>query len=446
MKKISYILAAAIGVLAFSSCCADKEPIYQRPAENSMVLNVPAMQDQYIDLTEGDYLELTTSQPDYGYSAVANYGAQVSLTEDFSVYENVDVVNTNVAAMQMKQESIAVAYCALKGVEDPDQWAEMFPEGVPYETLYFRATCELSGVTGSYIASNVVTYNHIKPYFAVPTPGYIYLIGDPNGWAMPDAGPEWRLYEPKNNIGCGIYSAVFSSSDVDEEGNPRTPNGFKVGNNEFRFYTELIDWGSDGQLPSVGSGPNDFTSVTVEFEDGSYAGKAVPGKGNWLIEDWDGGDITIVVDMSDPNNMTVTITAGAQEVFIPEFLYVLGDIASAGWAEPIASNIGKYENSKIFNSKSAPNVFTGTFKVEAGTKYFRFFSDFVESDGWNNPTMIGSRPGDNDNVDVTFTEGSYTSAYVVPGKGNWTLNLDEDTEVTVAVDRDNETVVFTIPE
>lgn len=435
MKKISYILAAAIGVLAFSSCCADKEPIYQRPAENSMVLNVPAMQDQYIDLTEGDYLELTTSQPDYGYSAVANYGAQVSLTEDFSVYENVDVLNTNVAAMQMKQESIAVAYCALKGVENPDQWGEMFPEGVPYETLYFRATCELSGVTGSYIASNVVTYNHIKPYFAVPTPGYIYFIGAATGngnWIEPseshaDELKAWRLYEPDNNIGSHIYSGIFEIPE---------------GQATFRFYTQLTGWDGGNSLGLQ----VDDVATQVEFTDGSYTGKLVNGKGSIEFADWGGGPMTIVVDLSDPNNMTVTISAGEQEVFIPEFLYVLGDIAPAGWAEPIASNIGKYENSKIFNSKSAPNVFTGTFKVEAGTKYFRFFSDFVESDGWNNPTMIGSRPGDNDNVDVTFTEGSYTSAYVVPGKGNWTLNLDEDTEVTVAVDRDNETVVFTIPE
>lgn len=426
MKKISYILAAAIGVLAFSSCCADKEPIYQRPAENSMVLNVPAMQDQYIDLTEGDYLELTTSQPDYGYSAVANYGAQVSLTEDFSVYENVDVLNTNVAAMQMKQESIAVAYCALKGVENPDQWDEMFPEGVPYETLYFRATCELSGVTGSYIASNVVTYNHVKPYFAVPTPGYIYLVGSiskENNWNI-NPGPEMRLYEPDNNIGCHIYSGVF---DVQE------------GEVYFRFYTEIGDWGNDGSLPSIGPNANDGDNTEVIFEDGSYTSPAVPGKGSWYMPDWGGGEITMVVDLSDPNNMRVTFYAGEQEIFVPESIYYMGTLTTPTWIEPSPANASAYEPYKLSTTKNAPNVYSGTIYVDADhlDTYIRFIYEFA---GWD----AGQWGYQADDVSKLFdmTDGSFTGAYV-PGKGAWQFQFTEPGYLGVAVDKDTQEVTFT---
>lgn len=432
MKKISYILAVACGLWAFSSCCADKDPMYTRPAEGSMVLNVPVLQDEYIDLTEGDVLELTTSQPDYGYSAVAVYSAQMSLTEDFKNYELVDVVDVHQSAMKLKQESVAIGYCALKGLENGDDWDAMFPDGVPYETIYFRAGCELEGVNGSHIVSNVVTYNNLKPYFAVPTPGYIYIVGslaNPNNWNI-NPGPDMRLYEPDNQIGSHIYSGVFD---------------LPAGDIYFRFYTEIGAWGDDGQLPSIGPNANDGDNTVVEFVDGSFSGKAVPGKGSWELAGWAGGEVTMVVDLSDMSNMTVTFYAGEAEIFIPEFLYVLGDLAPAGWTEPVVANASGFENSKIFNSKSAPEVFTGTFTVGTGDKYFRFFSEFSESDGWNNPTMIGSRTGDNDNVDVTFVDGVYTSPYVVPGKGNWTLHLEAETTVEVAVDTANETVVFTIP-
>ena len=35
----------------------------------------------------------------------------------------------------------------------------------------------------------------------------------------------------------------------------------------------------------------------------------VKGKGSYKFPDWPGGNMAIKVDMSDPNNMTVTCTA-----------------------------------------------------------------------------------------------------------------------------------------
>ena len=82
MKKIALYMAAVGAVLGMASCSQDRDPVLQTPTE--FVLNVPAMQNQYIELQEGDVLELVCSQPNYGYSAVANYSAEVSLTEDFA--------------------------------------------------------------------------------------------------------------------------------------------------------------------------------------------------------------------------------------------------------------------------------------------------------------------------------------------------------------------------
>ena len=110
--------------------------------------------------------------------------------------------------MTYKQEDVALGLCELLGIDSEDTFNEMYPNGMDYEKVYFRATAQLEGVESSKITSNVVTYNNLKGYFAVASRGYIYLVGDPNGWNI-NAGPEWRLYEAENAIGSHIYSGVF---------------------------------------------------------------------------------------------------------------------------------------------------------------------------------------------------------------------------------------------
>lgn len=286
MKKISFILTAALGVWAFSSCCADKDPMYHRPAEG-MIVNEPVLQDNYIILTEGESLDLITSQPDYGYSAIAQYAAQMSLTPDFNTYADVKLMSTTQAAMQMRQEYISIGFCKLLGIETEEAWEEAFPEGAPFQTIYFRATSQLQGVYGSYIVSqNVVSYNYLKPYFAVEFPGKLYLIGSPQGWNIGDGS--LYLSEAEDAIGSKVYSAYIDL--------PAAPM--------FRFYTELGDW----EVNSIGMQVPD-NATDIELVDGSYAGTAVDGKGSWNIPDWPGGYMYMEVDLSDSNNYTVEFVA-----------------------------------------------------------------------------------------------------------------------------------------
>ncbi len=68
-------MAMAGALLGAASCSQDTDPVLQTPT--TFVLNVPAMQEQYIELQEGNTIELVASQPDYGYSAVADYSAEM---------------------------------------------------------------------------------------------------------------------------------------------------------------------------------------------------------------------------------------------------------------------------------------------------------------------------------------------------------------------------------
>ncbi|MDE6297909.1 MAG: hypothetical protein K2L89_08685, partial [Muribaculaceae bacterium] len=84
MKKISVILAMAAMVLGFSSCKQEDEPVYHAPT--TFTVNEPALQNQAFrtktDMTDKETFNLYCSQPDYGYSAICNYSALVSLNPD----------------------------------------------------------------------------------------------------------------------------------------------------------------------------------------------------------------------------------------------------------------------------------------------------------------------------------------------------------------------------
>ena len=420
MKKISLLLAMAAVALGFTSCEEDRDPVYHNPSQ--FVLNQPAMADQYIDLTDGNTLELVASQPDYGYSAVANYSAQISLTEDFANFESIIPTDEHQARMTFKQQDIALAMCNLLGVEGEDSFNERYPDGMPYMTVYFRAVCQLAGVEGSLITSNVVAYKNIKGYLAVQTPGYIYLVGNPEGWSGPDASnaahyAPWRLFEPDNAIGSQVYVGVFDL--------PSAPM--------FRFYSALTGWDADSYGCQVEDNPLDF-----ELVDGSFTGKLLgPGaKGSFNFPNFMGGTVTITVDMSDPNNMTFTMVEGEQEVVVPNYVYMVGN--NAGWAEPSEANAATYEPWRLADASNS-GVYAGTFDftdftADGGVLYCRFYADLP---GWG-PAGWSSSTNGSDNIECA----SGVAMPTFQGEGCFTFAAAGH-KVQVVLDTNQNQVTFT---
>ena len=279
-------LACLTAIAGLSSCSQDRDPVLQTPT--TFVLNTPALQDQYYQLTEGNTIELTCSQPDYGYSAIVQYSAEVSLTEDFATFETLQSSTPTQTRLVYKDEDVAVALCKLHGFDSEDNYQDL-----PAEKVYFRAVAQLEGIEGTTIKSNVVSLNKVKFYFAVPQPGFIYLVGTPEGWAGPTEDnaahyADWRLFEDDDAIGSGIYSAVFTI--------PADPT--------FRFYTALTGWDADSYGSQVDDSAMDF-----ELTGNSGMAPMVKGKGsfhwtNWTTE----GKMKIVVDMSIKDQYTVTVT------------------------------------------------------------------------------------------------------------------------------------------
>lgn len=288
MKKYAILMVLASILVGFASCSDDKDPVYQQPTE--FKLNTPAMASQYYELTPDGSIVLTCSQPDYGFTASVTYGVQISLTPDFAEFYDIAPETPTSAVIRVKASDVATGMCVLRGIDSEEKWQEI--DAIP---LYVRATAQLGTHGNSAITSNAVTLERVKGYFAVPVPGYIYLVGQPEGWKGPDAAnaehyADWRLFEKQSEIGSKVYYGVF---DIPE------------GKAMFRFYTALTGWDANSLGAQVDDNPLDFELDA----DGSLTSDLVDGKGSFNFPSWGGGEMTIIVDL---NGYKVTFLEGNQ--------------------------------------------------------------------------------------------------------------------------------------
>lgn len=323
MKKI--IMMTALGALlaaGFTSCKQNDEPKYKDPT--TFTINTPALQNQLLetndDMTNTETFNLFCSQPDYGYSAIANYSAIVSLdpsvpsTEaDIEAGKSLILENMNPTsgAMAIKTYALAIAANKLAGISEEDQYeGSAFDKGPV--TLYFRALCEIPGIESSRIvSSNVVTYNKVKVVYAVLKPGWIFICGDvttvdgshTQAFLAPAAAnaaeyENFRLYEPVEQAGNKLYVGQFMLNPNENGADHSSPDNAS----SFRFFTELLGW---TDTASLGSHTDDFYKevITDAVSGGAmFQGDVVAkGLGNWAIHTTELLPLTIVVDVTGLN-------------------------------------------------------------------------------------------------------------------------------------------------
>jgi len=296
MKKSIIFASLLAGVLMFSSCESDRDdnPVLNEPT--TFTLNVPAYVNTVYDLENSTSLELTCSQPDYGYTAATTYTVEVSLTQDFASFETLASTYTT-AKMNVAADEIAVAATNLKvaaGATDAE---------FPLETaLHFRlkasvGTDQFGNELGT-IYSNVITLPNVKLHFALPpvlVPENIYIIGDHNGWDWNKCLPMTLVYGTDNMFWRMTYLT----------------GGWK-------FNTALA-W--DG-------GEVGYNGV-VEYKDNAGAGISGEGNGN--------------IQVSNPGWYLVVITANvvgrdvqyAVTINEPE-VWMIGDVTGVDWQDRAA--------------------------------------------------------------------------------------------------------------
>lgn len=291
MKKIAYIFAIGAALLATTSCKQNTEPKFDRAM--SMELNTPPLANQLFTLTPEGVIDLSWSQPDWGFAAAAKYQVEASFEEDFHYYENDTPANYFVmptvytkCAAQVKMEDLAVAICTLRGISDPSQYTEE-----PARPVYLRIHGYIDGILESSVYSNSILLEQVKEYCAVRVPGKLYLVGTPEGWVGPEEGnaahyADWALLEPEDAIDSKVYSGSFAI--------PAAPM--------FRFYTALTGWDADSWGSQKDDNPLDFKLTDGQFN-GTIDG---PGfKGSYNFADYSGGTMNFKVDL---NEKTLLIT------------------------------------------------------------------------------------------------------------------------------------------
>lgn len=312
MNKLAYILAGVAVCAAFTSCEDDKEPVYKAPT--TFTINEPALNNQYLatsdNMEDKSTFVITASQPDYGYSAICNYNAQVSLTPEFTEGNFVNLENQDVhnAKMSFRTYDLATSLCALLGVDSPEAWEQYIADKEaagqdPYETkVYFRGICNIEGVEGSEIVSNnVVSYNKVQVQYAVPTAAWVYVAGHvstldgsaENNFLAP-AAANAAAYENFKLIEPVIGSKVFAGAFMLRAGNGEVQSSVDDCS-QWRFFLELLGW--DELSAQVGSDPANFfvLDITNDFVDGTFQGPAVNGQGNWGVWNATATPITLVL-------------------------------------------------------------------------------------------------------------------------------------------------------
>ena len=345
MKKFAYMMALGCAMcIGLAACEDDKEPVYHHPSSESFQVLAPALQNQILtttgDIENKSTFELVAAgQPDYGFSTVCTYGAQVSLSADFTdevvnaegevvtpaTYRSIAAVNPSSSRMSLRTYDLGVALCSLLGISSPEDWeAYTGPKEIP---VYFRATCMIPGKPESFVATgNSVTYNKVTVSYAVPTPGFIYIVGKLEGFTGPTESNKehydnYRLFEPV--IGSKVYAGVFEFPACEPDADPNNVDDLQT----FRFFTELKGW--DDTAVQFGSHADNFyvLNISNDFKDGLYKGDAVWGQGNYGVYLAEPTPMTLVADLQVHDKPVVYFMFGAWDVSL--------EINAAGMWAPV---------------------------------------------------------------------------------------------------------------
>lgn len=220
MKKIYFIGALCAAALGMTSCSEtwDDAPVLKthEGVQTATFLNEPQMQSAQVMITEQNKtsnLNLTCSQPDFGYAAAAAYQVQLSLTEDFADYREIIQRFYDCAQINPLYSDVASAIEELSGVRSEDDLP------LPYQKVYVRLKAFIpQSVDNTTYLSNVVHYDAISAsYLAIwvaDVPVKIYLRGPLPGASWDDCVPQYQFVtgEDKNTW---VLNNVTIPADTD---------------------------------------------------------------------------------------------------------------------------------------------------------------------------------------------------------------------------------------
>jgi hypothetical protein len=171
------------------------------------VLNTPAIAAKnIIDLANTKTLELTCSQPNFGFPAATNYIVQVATKSDMS--DAVDLSETYTSTiMNVDASEIASNLTTLE--LNAGKAESNFPMTVPvYVRVKAVMTAHGTDVAGTSINSNVVTLPNVRLLYSLPpvtTPDNLYVVGNFCGWDWGNSLTMVQVYGSPNVFWHMVY-------------------------------------------------------------------------------------------------------------------------------------------------------------------------------------------------------------------------------------------------
>lgn len=175
--------ALALAVLPFmASCETDDEsnPTLKEPA--SFVLNLPAhANDNIYDLANSTSVNLTTTQPDYGFPVVTSYEVQVSIDSKFleagkDVPEEVKYTTlmTPYKQADMDVNAAELNAAVVRLYQESHEGAD--PSGIVMP-VYIRLQAHVDGTDRGYCVSNGITLPKVIVSYVAEIPKTVYVKG-----------------------------------------------------------------------------------------------------------------------------------------------------------------------------------------------------------------------------------------------------------------------------
>ncbi|MGN0214669.1 MAG: SusF/SusE family outer membrane protein [Muribaculaceae bacterium] len=359
MKKLIYILLLAVATFGFTSCDEDRDsnPILNESAK-TFVLNVPPVSvNNVIDLLNSNSIELTTSQPDYGFPASTVYTVWVSLDgEGFvALPTTYTTARMNVAAKEINEAllglagdadlsaplSVMVKLTAAMFVDGSIGQAESNVIELPKVQLYVPVV-EVTLPTEVYIVGNFAASNEWNKFVPLTQAyskegffyGVVYLaegnefkINPDTGWKGNDMGTDQITLE-------GDVAAACANGDKGSNLKMGTSGWYtvivkaKIANGAVQYTLSFIE----AKVYIIGGALNGDWSVN---EEGRFTAPDTA-EGEWVSPAFTGaGELRMCIDCGIDWWMTEFTLDGNNNIF-----YRTMDIPS-NWADNVGAEYSK---------------------------------------------------------------------------------------------------------
>lgn len=208
MKKIlksTLLLMMGMGLFVACETDNDSNPTVQTPTQ--FTVNTPVFANTLVDLANSSNIDLTWSQPNYGFPLVAKYDVEVSTSQDMA---NAQVVQTASGDPKASVDAALLASTLTNMLLESGHTEDEFPMEIP---VYFRVkayvqTTASEVVENTTILSNVVALNKVRLLFSLPpvaTPEQLYLIGEFCNWEWSKSLKMVQCYDGANVFWHMVY-------------------------------------------------------------------------------------------------------------------------------------------------------------------------------------------------------------------------------------------------